>query len=100
MKKIIGIIIIGLVIITLIPGGTATLQKIAEKHPEAYTSKLIGIGFVRINPTTYEIKGFVLIGIHDGHALIVQNIDITYDGSPIKVGGLVPFLFTIQYNPA
>ncbi len=62
-KKIIGILIVGLLIATAFPTISATINKTDKKENTiVYESRIFGIGIVRINGFTHEIKGFVIFG--------------------------------------
>jgi len=100
-KKVVGILIVGLLMATVFPIGSAYIQKTDEKANTDFESTLFGIGFIRIDSSNYEIKGFVLFGNNNGQVLLSKMIDIKYDGTPIRIGfGLTPFIFNIKYNPA
>jgi len=93
-KKIMGILVFGLVVALVVPVGCSYAN---------YDAKLSAVGFVRIDPNNSEIKGFVLFGINDGHGLRFTFIKIKYDDrrTPLDVDGALPFLMhTIYYNPA
>ncbi len=100
VRKVIGIVIVGLLIATMIPLGSAQSQESKEKANSEYESKLFAIGFIRIQSDTCEITGFALVGMNTGQLLVLQKIDIQYDGTPIMVGGLPPLIFIVRYNPA
>lgn len=93
-KKIIGILVIGLVFTLIVPIGTADA---------AYDCKLTAFGLLRIDSVNAEIKGFVLLGENDGEALRFTFINIEFDDSraPLEVKGTMPLLMhEIYYNPA
>jgi hypothetical protein len=101
-KKIIGILIVGLLIVTAFPTVSASIHKTDDKENEiAYESSLSGIGFVRIHENV--IKGFVLFGIIDGQVISTEWINIKYNGADGVYAGFFPPLqltFYIRYNPA
>ena len=101
IKKLTGFFIMGLLIATIVPVGSSSIQKTDEK-PTTSTiqSFLIGIGLVRIAPLKHEITGFVIIGINTGQVLVNEMIHIQFDETPIRVGGLPPLVFVIKYTPA
>ena len=101
-NKIIGILIIGLLLATVIPNVTASYNKTNENENTIfYESKLFGVGFVRINGFTHVIKGFVLFGINDGQIISMQFINIKYnEADKVFAGLLPPLMFLIRYNPA
>jgi hypothetical protein len=99
MKKIVGILIVGLLMATILPTASASADTFLSKSTD-YESKLFAVGFFRINPHTYAITGFAFFGLLDGSPLVLQKIDIQYDGTPIFVGGLIPFFINVEYNPA
>lgn len=99
MKKIVGILVIGLLIATIIPVGGASHPSTGIKDNMGYESRLFEIGLVRIDPHNYKLTGFVFFGINDGEVLVLQKIDIQFEGT-IQAGGLPPFMYTIRYNPA
>jgi len=92
-KKIICLLLVGLVVALLIPIGSAQSD---------YKSKLFVIGMIQIDDFDHEIRGFAVYAINDGEVLLLQNINIKYDGAtPIQVGGVIPFIVHhIYYNPA
>lgn len=98
-KKVIGILVVGLLIATVFPVVSSDIQKTDQKGKTDLESKLFGIGFIRIDSAIYEIKGLVLFGMNDGQVLVLKKIDIKCDGPPLFVGGLAPFIINIKYNP-
>jgi len=98
--KVVGILIVGLLMATVFPVASTYIGETEKKVNTDFESTLSGIGFIRIDSFNYEIKGFVLFGNNDGQVLLLKMIDVKYDGSPILVGGLTPFIFNIKYNPA
>jgi hypothetical protein len=99
-KKVIGFLVVGLLIATVFPVVSSDIQKTDQKGKTDLESKLFGIGFIRIDSSNYELKGFVLFGYNDGQVLLLKKIDIKCDGPPLFVGGLAPFIINIKYNPA
>jgi hypothetical protein len=101
-RKIIGILIVGLLIGTVFPCVNASINKTNEKENTiVYESSLFGIGFVRINGFTHVIKGFVIFGINDGQVISTEFINIKYnEAEEILAGGFPPLIFFIRYNPA
>jgi len=99
-KKVVGILVVGLLMITVFPIGSSYIQKTDEKVKTNFESKLFGIGLIQIDSFNYQIKGFVLLGMNDDQVLLLKKIDIKYDGSSIQIGGIPPFVFNINYNPA
>ena len=93
-KKLFGILTITIFIL----GISLTQTAIAEAEEE--NIKFQGIGFIRIDSSKFEIKGFVIVGNNAGEVLFFKPINIKYDGTPIFVTNPVPFLFTIKYKPA
>ena len=101
-RKVIGILIVGLLMVTVFPSVNAAFQRDDQKeNPIAYESRLFGIGFVRINGFTHVIKGFVIFGINDGEVISMQFINIKYCGADKVYGGIFPpLMFLIRYTPA
>jgi hypothetical protein len=101
-RKVIGILIVGLLMVTVFPGVNAAIHKTDQKEiPIVYESRLFGIGFVRINGFTHVIKGFVIFGINNGEVLSMEFINIEYSGADKVFGGIFPpLIFFITYNPA
>jgi len=92
-KKIIGVILIGLVFALVIPVGSCDA---------AFQCNLSAIGMIRIDSTNCAIKGFVLIGDNDGQDLRFTFINIKFDDrrAPEELTGKLPFLLhNINYNP-
>jgi hypothetical protein len=98
-KKVIGILVVGLLIAAVFPVVSSDIQKTDQKEKTDFESKLLGIGLIRIDSGIYEIKGLVLFGMNDGQVLVLKKIDIKCDGPPLFVGGLPPFIINIKYNP-
>lgn len=98
-KKIVGLLVIGLVFAFVFPVGSSYLLDSIEKENKEYESTLFVIGFLRVDTSNFEITGFALFGMNNGQVLLSKKIDIQYDGSPILVGGFPPFINTIRYNP-
>jgi hypothetical protein len=93
-KKIIGILVVGLVVALVVPIGSAEAD---------YNCKLSAIGVIRIDSQNLEIKGFVLFGNNDGEVLRFTFINIQYDDTrpPVELGGAIPFfIHNIKYNHA
>ena len=101
-KKIIGILIVGIMITTLFPSIGASLNNnIQIEDVTDYESYILGIGFVRIGGFTHVIRGFVLFGINDGEFINTEFIKIKYnDVNDIFASYLPPFMFLIRYDPA
>jgi len=67
----------------------------------ALGSRLLGIGFVRINGFTHVIRGFVIFGINDGQFLSMEFIRIKFsEVNVIFAGYFSSLIFFIMYNPA
>ena len=100
--KVIGILIVGMLIVTVFPGVGAAVHKNDQKENTiVYESRLFGIGFVRINGFTHVIKGFVIFGINEGQVISTEFIKIKYaDVDEVHVGYFTPLIFFIRYNPA
>jgi hypothetical protein len=100
-RKVIVILIVGLLMITVFPGVNATIHKTYQnENTIIYESRLFGIGFVRINGFTHVIKGFVIFGINDGQVISTEFIKIKYtDVDEVHVGYFTPLIFFIRYNP-
>jgi hypothetical protein len=100
-KKVIGILIVGLLIAIAFPTVNASINKTDEKeNPIKYDSSLFGIGFVRIHE--HALKGFVLFGINDGEVISAEFINIEYSSADGVFAGFFPPLqltFYIKYNP-
>ena len=101
-KKVIGILIVGILIVTVFPCVDGTINKTDEKKDTAiYKSRIFGVGFVRINGFTKTIKGFVLFGINNGQVISMEFINIKYiEAEPVLAGYITPLIFIIRYNPA
>ena len=99
-KKVIGIVIVGLLIATVLPSVNASINKTDEKdNTIVYESRLFGIGFVRIHGFTHSIKGFVIFGINNGQVISTEFINIKYDEANEVFAGLFPpLIFFIRYN--
>ena len=100
-KKLIGILIVGILITTVFPCVDASINKTDEKKDTViYESRIFGLGFVYINGFTHTIKGYVIFGINNGQVIKTQFINIkcseTYN---IFAGYLPPLIFFITYNP-
>jgi len=95
-KKMIGIfgILMLLIVASLIP------QAIGKEENQDLDKTLFAIGFIHIDPHSYEINGFVLFGNNAGQTLLFEKINIRYDGSPIFVSNPLPLIFNIKYNSA
>ena len=96
MRKVIGVIGIGLLLILI----AWMPSVVSEQETNDISTKLYAFGFIRINSHKYEINGFVFAGLNGNQVLILERIQIDYDGTPIRVTHPVPFLFIINYNPA
>jgi hypothetical protein len=101
-KKVVGILIVGIMITTLFPCIGASLNNNIQKEDiTEYESYIFGIGFVRINGFTHVIKGFVLFGINDGEVIKTEFINIKYnDVNEVFASYLSPLMFLMRYNPA
>lgn len=114
-RKIIGFFILGILIVTVLPGLDAAIQKNNQKDSTivlessfnqkeniiALGSRLFGIGFVRINGFTHIIKGFVILGINNGQVLSMEFIRVKYSEVNVVLAGYFSSLiFFIRYNPA
>jgi hypothetical protein len=100
-KKVIGILIVGLLILTAFPTVSASVYETDDKENEiVYESSLFGVGFVRIHGFTHTIKGFVIFGINDGQVITTEFINIKYNEvNKIFAGYLSPLVFFFRYNP-
>ncbi len=87
------LLLVGLMVTLLIPVGSAQAD---------YKSKLFVIGVIQIDDFNHEIRGFAVYANNNGEVLVLQNINIKYDGAtPIQAGGVIPFfVHHIKYNPA
>jgi hypothetical protein len=100
-KKVIGILIVGILIATIFPCADASINKSEQKESTmVYESRVFGIGFVRINSFTQTIKGFVLYGINNGEIISMQFINIKYEEADELFAGFLPLVFFIRYNPS
>lgn len=101
-RKLVGILIIGLLLTTVFPSIGASINKNDEKEDTTiYESRIFGIGFVRINGFTHTIKGYIIYAINDGQAISMEFINIKYiDVDNVFVGYFTPLIFFIRYNPA
>ena len=101
-KKLVGFLIVGIMITTLLPTIGASINKNTQTEDTTdYESYILGIGLVRINGFTHVIKGFVLFGINDGEVIKNEFIRINYDGvDEIFAGFLPPLMFFMKYEPA
>ena len=101
-KKLIGILIIGLLITTILPIGTPNIN-IDEVETDSVQifleNKLIGIGSISIDISN-KITGFVFVGINNGQIIITENIEIQSLSQPNNVFNGIPFAFFITYEPA
>lgn len=99
--KVIGILIVGMLMVTGFPGVGAAIHKDDQKEIAiVYESRLFGIGFVRINGFTHVIKGFVIFGINDGQVISMEFINIKYiDVDEVLVSYFTPLIFLFRYNP-
>jgi len=100
-KKILCLLAVGLLFTLIMPlGYCSPLNSEGTTHAD-YKSKLFVIGVIQIDSFAYEIRGFAIYAINDGEVLILQNINIKYDGAtPIQVSGVIPlFVHHIRYNP-
>ena len=96
MKKRLTVFGIGLLLILL----TSIPHGVAEVEDADAETKLFAFGFIRINSFTFEINGFVFVGMNGDELLMLEPIHIEYDGSPVQVISPVPSFFIINYNPA
>jgi hypothetical protein len=101
-KKIFGIIVVSMLIITVIPSISAINHENYQKENTIVNkSRLFGIGFVRIKEFMHVIKGFVIFGINDGQVIFMQFVNIKYiNVNPVLVGYFSPLIFFISYTPA
>ena len=72
-KIIIGLLVIGLLLATVIPVGSTVLGRTVHTESIAYPSQVLGSECVRIYVSLCEIKGFVLFGHPDDQILLFQN---------------------------
>ncbi len=100
-KETIGILIAGMLMLTVFPCVNASAIKTYKKENTIfYESRIFGIGFVRINGFTHTLKGFVLFGINDGQVISMEFINIKYEEANEVFAGLFPpLIFFIRYNP-
>ena len=102
-RKLIGFFIVGmLIVITVFPGvGVAIHKNDQKENTIALGSRLLGLGFVRINGFTHVIRGFVIFGINDGQFLSMEFIRIKFsEVNVIFAGYFSSLIFLIVYNPA
>jgi hypothetical protein len=99
MKKIIGVLIVGLLLATIIPATSALAQETQEKQTNAFGSHLMAVGLFKLDNRINELTGFVLFGILDGQPIFLQNVDIHYTGSPL-IGGLLPVVCNLYFTYA
>jgi hypothetical protein len=101
-KKIIGILIVGMLIVIVFPSiNSVNQESYQEKNTIINKSRLFGIGFVRIKEFMHVIKGFVIFGINDGQVLLMEFVNIKYiNVNPVLVGYFSPLIFFISYTPA
>ena len=103
-RKVFGILIVGLLVASAFPMVSASIDNTDEKENTiVYESRIFGIGFVRLNGRTQEIKGFVIFGINDGQVISLEFINIKCDEADEMFAGFFPPLqltFYIRYNPA
>jgi len=101
-KKVIGILIVGLLIVTAFPTVSASFYKTDEKeNSTVYESSLFGFGFVRIHEYNHRLKGFVLFGFNDGEVITAEFINIEFiEADKILAGYCTPLVFFFRYNPA
>lgn len=84
--------------ITILILGVSLAQPVmAQREKEKVNARLIG--FIRIDSTKHEIKGFVLVGNNAGEFIVLKQINIKYDGTPILVSHPLPFIYNIRYTP-
>jgi len=95
-RKIIGIF----GILMLLIAASLNPQAIGKEENQDLDKTLFAIGVIRIDTTSYEIKGFVLAGNNAGQTLLFEKINIKCDGPPVLVCNPLPFIFNIKYNPA
>lgn len=100
-KKVIGILIVGLLMLTVIPSVNASSQVTEEKENSiVFESTLLGVGFVRIHEYNHRLKGFVLFGINDGEVISTEFINIEFiEVDMVFAGYCTPFIFFFRYNP-
>ena len=100
-KKVIGILIVGILIATALSCANASNNKTEqEEDAMVYESRIFGLGLVRINTFTHAIKGFVVYGINDGEIISMQFVNINYEEADELFAGFIPLVFFIRYNPA
>ena len=92
-KKLMCLLFIGLVVALLIPVGSA--------QPK-YKAEMSAIGFVKIDSTNHEIRGFIIYGEVNGETLFLKYINIKYYGAnPIFAASKMPLLVHhLYYTPA
>jgi hypothetical protein len=92
-KKLLCILLIGLVVALVIPAGTAQTQ---------YKAKLFVIGYIQIDNVNHEVRGFAIYGNINGDVIFLQKFNIPFNGAtPIFAGSVIPVLFHhVWYNPA
>jgi hypothetical protein len=97
MKKVMGLVIIGVVFTAMLPIGCA--QNPQTQPADEYV-KFFGVGFIRIDSFNHEISGYVIYGNNNGETIVATHISLKYNGSPILVGGLPPLFVRVKYIPA
>ncbi|KYK31572.1 MAG: hypothetical protein AYK22_02455 [Thermoplasmatales archaeon SG8-52-3] len=91
--------VFGIVAITILILGISLAQPVmAQREEEKVNAKLIG--FIRIDSSKYEIKGFVFFGNNAGELILLKPINIKYVGDPIFISHPLPFIYNIKYTPA
>jgi hypothetical protein len=99
MRKIIGVLIVGLLMATIIPATSALAQETQEKQTAVNNSHIFGVGLFKLDNRINELTGYVIFGILDGQPIFLQNIDIHYTGSPL-IGGLLPVMCNLYFTYA
>ena len=91
MKKIVGVVIIGLVVAMLLPVARAH-QDTGLQEISVYESRLFANGLFCIDPHADEITGCVCVGYTMVSLLCFKRSTSTMIG--------LPPLLTVRYNPA
>jgi hypothetical protein len=100
IKKVMGILIVGILIATALPCVNASINKTEQEEDTLiYESRIFGVGIVRINSFTGRIFGFVFYGINDGELISMKFINIQYEEADELFAGFLPLVFFIRYNP-
>lgn len=99
-KKIVGILVCIMLIITIFLSVGATVNETDEKENSiVYESRIFGIGFVRIYKITHVIFGYVILGINDGLTIVKKWVIINFNEADEAFQLFLPsYVFYIRYN--